>query len=151
MNLKHCLVVVTGLLFSMGGMATSPGTIHAQPYFEGKTMTMVLGTAPGGRRDRIARTTARFLTHYIPGNPKVLVQNIPGGQGIPAQRKFNRGRTDGSTIAIVPSSDMEAPFFGTPGANYKPKDYVWVGALGTGKQRNILFTHKQAGFNSLEE
>jgi len=54
-------------------------------------------------------------------------------------------------IAIVTSSDMEAPFFGTPGANYNPKDYVWVGALGTGKQRNILFTHKQAGFNSLED
>ena len=150
MLFRLLLTFLTGLVMALGLVAT-PATSHAQPYFEGKTMTMVLGTAPGGRRDRIARTTARFLTQYIPGKPKILIQNIPGGQGIPAQRKFNRGRTDGSMIAIVVSSDMEAPFFGTPGANYNPKDYVWVGALGTGKQRNILFTHKQAGFNSLED
>ena len=150
MRLKHLLSAFTSVIIALGSI-TIPSITHAQPYFEGKTMTMVLGTAPGGRRDRIARTTARFLSQYIPGEPRVLVQNIPGGQGIPAQRKFNRGRTDGSMIAIVTSSDMEAPFFGSPGANYNPKDYVWVGALGTGKQRNILFTHKQAGFDSLED
>ena len=150
MQMRYYILAITVIVTVIGSLNT-PSTTYAQHYFEGKTMTMVLGTAPGGRRDRIARTTARFLTQYIPGKPRVLVQNIPGGQGIPAQLKFNRGRTDGSMIAIVTSSDMEAPFFGTPGANYNPKDYVWVGALGTGKQRNILFTHKQAGFNSLED
>ena len=150
MNIRDCLSVFTGMVIAMGSVAT-PSTTHAQPYFEGKTMTMVLGTSPGGRRDRIARTTARFLSMYIPGKPRVLVQNIPGGQGIPAQRRLNQGKTDGSMIGIVTSSDMAAPFFGTPGADYNFKDYVWVGALGTGKQRDILFTHKQAGFNSLED
>lgn len=150
MDLKHCISVFTGLVIAMGSVGT-PSTLHAAPYFEGKTMTMVLGTSPGGRRDRIARFTARFLSKYIPGNPRIAVQNIPGGQGIPAQMKFSRGRTDGSIIGIVTSTDMEAPYFGTPGANYKPQDYVWIGSVGTGKNRQILFTHKQAGFNTLED
>ena len=150
MNLRHTLSVITGLVISMGSV-NIPSTLHAAPYFEGKTMTMVLGTSPGGRRDRIARFTARFLSKYIPGNPRIAVQNIPGGQGIPAQMKFSQGRTDGSMIGIVTSTDMEAPYFGTPGANYKPRDYVWIGSVGTGKNRQILFTHKQAGFNTLED
>ena len=77
MNLRHCHSVFTGLVIAMSSVAT-PSTTHAQPYFEGKTMTMVLGTSPGGRRDRIAQTTARFLSMYIPVKPRVLVQNIPG-------------------------------------------------------------------------
>ncbi len=132
-------------------LGTTPKNLQAQLYFQDKTISMVLGTSPGSRRDRIARVTAQYLSQYIPGKPNILVQNIPGGQGIPAQRKFNRGRTDGTMMAIVTSSDMEAPFFGTPGANYNPKDYVWIGALGTGKQRNFLFTNKKAGFKTLED
>jgi len=41
MNLRHCHSVFTGLVIAMGSVAT-PSTTHAQPYFEGKTMTMVL-------------------------------------------------------------------------------------------------------------
>jgi len=137
-------------LLSLAVVLTSSPT-QAKDYFEGKSITMVLGTAPGGRRDRIARTTARFLSKYIPGKPNILVQNIPGGKGIPAQLKFSRGKSDGTVIGVVVSSDMEAPYFGTPGAKYNPRDYVWVGALGTGKQRNVMYTHKRAGFTSLED
>ncbi len=150
MSLRHYISVFTGVFIAMGSV-TTPGTTQAQPYFEGKTITMILGSAPGGRRDRISRTTAKFLRKYIPGKPSILIQNIPGGKGIPAQMKFSRSRNDGTVIATVVSSDMEAPYFGAPGAKYNPRDYVWVGAVGTGKQRNVLFTHKQAGFNTLED
>jgi len=123
----------------------------AKDYFEGKTITLIVGTQPGGRRDRITRTNAKFLSKYIPGNPSILVQNIPGGKEIPSQLKIARGRPDGSIMGVVSSSATEAPYFGTPGANYDPRKYVYIGSIGTGKQRNILFTHKQAGFKSLED
>ena len=122
-----------------------------QPTFEGKTITMILGTRPGGRRDRIARTIAKHLTKNLPGHPAVLVQNIPGGKGIPAQLKFSRAEPDGSVIAVVVSSDMEAPSFGTPGATYKPREYQWIGSVRTGKQRNTLFTTKKSGFKTIDD
>jgi tripartite-type tricarboxylate transporter receptor subunit TctC len=150
MTTRKLFLIFTGLLIGLGSVGI-PRTGHSQPYYKGKSITMILGSAPGGRRDRISRTTARFLSKYIPGNPNILVQNIPGGKGIPGQLRFSRGKTDGTVLGLVVSSDMEAPYFGTPGANYNPRDYVWVGAIGTGKQRNVLYTHKRAGFNSLKE
>jgi hypothetical protein len=94
---------------------------------------------------------ARFLTKHIPGNPTILVQNIPGGKEIPSQLKIFNGRPDGSIMGVVTSSATEAPYFGTPGANYDPRKYVYIGSPGTGKNRQTLLTHKRAGFNSLED
>ena len=119
----------------------------AAPYFEGKSITLVVGTQPGGRRDRITRTTAKFLSRYIPGNPTILVQNIPGGKEIPSQMKIAKGRPDGSIMGVVTSSATEAPFFGTPGADYDPRKYRYIGAIGTGKNRQTLFTHNQSASN----
>ncbi len=71
-------------LLSLAVVLTSSPT-PAKDYFEGKTITLILGSQPGGRRDRVTRTTARFLSKHIPGNPNVIVQNIPGGKEIPSQ------------------------------------------------------------------
>ncbi|MCZ6489100.1 MAG: hypothetical protein O7A06_01030, partial [Acidobacteria bacterium] len=63
-------------LLSLAVVLTSSPT-PAKDYFEGKTITLVLGSQPGGRRDAVTRTTAKFLSKHIPGNPNVIVQNIP--------------------------------------------------------------------------
>ena len=133
------------------GLVITPDSIHAEPYFKGKTITLIVGTQPGGRRDRITRTTAKFLTKYIPGKPTILVQNIPGGKEVPSQLKIFKGRPDGSIMGVITSTATEAPYFGTPGANYDPTQYVYIGSIGTGKNRQTLLLHTQAGFNSLEE
>ncbi len=138
------------VLLSLAIVLTSSPT-PAKDYFEGKTITVILGTSPGGRRDRITRTTAKFLAKYIPGNPTILVQNIPGGKEVPSQLKIFKGRPDGTIMGVITSSATEAPYFGTPGANYDPRKYVYIGAVGTGKSRMTLFTLKKAGFHSLED
>ncbi len=123
----------------------------AKDYFEGKTITLVVGSQPGGRRDRVTRTTARFLSKHIPGNPTIMVQNIPGGKEIPSQLKIFKGRPDGSILGVVNSNATEVPYFGTPGANFDPNKYMYIGSAGTGNFRQTLFTHIQAGFKSLED
>lgn len=122
-----------------------------QPYFHGKTITFQVGAPAGGRQDRIARTIARYLTKYTPGHPVFLIQNKSGGQGIPAMLALSKGPTDGSFMATVISSYMEAPYFGAPGATYDPRAFVYVGAPGTGKQRNTLFFHPRAGIKTVED
>jgi tripartite-type tricarboxylate transporter receptor subunit TctC len=131
----------------------APLTTHAaeQPYFHGKTITLQVGAPAGGRQDRIARTMARYLTKYTPGNPVFLIQNKTGGQGIPAMLALSKGPTDGSFMSTVISSYMEAPYFGAPGATYDPRAFVYVGAPGTGKQRNALFFHPRAGIKTVED
>jgi tripartite-type tricarboxylate transporter receptor subunit TctC len=91
------------------------------PYFQGKTITLQVGSGPGGRQDRIARTIAKYLTKYVPGNPVFVIQNRSGGQGIPAMMNLSKGPSDGSFMSMVISAFLEAPYFGAPGANYDPR------------------------------
>src|SRR5262245_23002165 len=119
-------------------------------YFQGKNLTFQVGAPAGGRQDRIARTLAKFLTKYTPGNPTFLIQNKTGGQGIPAMLALSKGPADGSFLSMVISSYLEAPYFGAPGANYDPRHFVYVGAPSTGKQRNILIMHSRSGIKTLD-
>ena len=122
-----------------------------QPYFQGKVIALQVGAQAGGRQDRIARTLARYLTKYTPGNPSFLIQNKSGGQGIPAMLTLSKAPTDGSFMSMVISSYLEAPYFGAPGATYEPRNFVYVGAPSTGKQRNVLFMHQRAGIKTLDD
>jgi tripartite-type tricarboxylate transporter receptor subunit TctC len=122
-----------------------------QPYFQGKTVTLQVGAPAGGRQDRIARTMAKYLSKYTPGNPAFLIQNKTGGQGIPAMLALSKGPVDGSFMSTVISSYMEAPYFGAPGATYEPRNFVYVGGPSTGKQRNALFFHQRTGIKTLED
>src|SRR5499426_2108135 len=134
-------------------LLASPLVISAgeQPYFHGKTITLQVGAPAGGRQDRIARTMAKYLSKYTPGNPAFLIQNKSGGQGIPAMLALSKGPTDGSFMSMVISSYLEAPYFGVPGATYDPRTFVYVGAPSTGKQRNVLVVHQRAGIKTLDD
>jgi tripartite-type tricarboxylate transporter receptor subunit TctC len=134
-------------------LITLPSNTDAaeQAYFSGKTITLQVGAPAGGRQDRIARTLAKYLTRYTPGNPAFLIQNKTGGQGIPAMLALSKGPTDGSFMSMVISSYLEAPYFGAPGATYEPRNFVYVGAPSTGKQRNVLFMHRRAGIRTFED
>jgi tripartite-type tricarboxylate transporter receptor subunit TctC len=122
-----------------------------QPHFYGKTITLQVGAEAGGRQDRIARTLAKYLAKYTPGNPAFLIQNKSGGQGIPAMLALSKAASDGSFMSMVISSYLEAPYFGAPGATYEPRNFVYVGAPSTGKQRNVLIVHQRTGIRTLDD
>ena len=140
------------IIYLIALLTTPPGIDAAEPpYFQGKTITLQVGAPAGGRQDRIARTMAKYLTKYTPGNPVFLIQNKSGGQGIPAMLTLSKGPTDGSFMSTVISSYLEAPYFGAPGATYEPRNFVYVGGPSTGKQRNVLVFHRRAGIKKLDD
>ncbi len=151
---KKLLIFAKIKLFLLCFFASGGGTASldaAQPYFHGKTITLQVGAQAGGRQDRIARTMAKYLSKYTPGNPVFVIFNKTGGQGIPAMLALSKGATDGSFMSTVISSYMEAPYFGAPGANYDPRKFVYVGAPSTGKQRNVLIFHQRSGIKALAD
>ncbi|MGZ9125398.1 MAG: hypothetical protein ACXW48_20380, partial [Candidatus Binatia bacterium] len=67
-------------------------------FYAGKTVTVVVGSAPGGLYDIWARLFARNMGKYIPGNPTMLVQNMPGGGSmIAANYLYGIAKPDGLT------------------------------------------------------
>ncbi len=85
---------------SMGAMALHVDEAQAQaPYFEGKTITIVVGSGSGGTMDTNARQIAFNIGKYIPGNPQVVVQNMPGGAGLLATNYvYEVAQPDGLTL-----------------------------------------------------
>jgi tripartite-type tricarboxylate transporter receptor subunit TctC len=72
------------------------------PYFQGKTMTIIVGTGAGDLYDLYARAIALFMGKYLPGNPNVLVQNMPGaGHMIAANYVYNIAKPDGLTMGAI--------------------------------------------------
>ncbi len=71
----------------------------AKPFYEGKTITFVAASAPGGGTDRFTRLFARFLPRFIPGKPNIIVENMPGGGTIVGSNYvYMKAKPDGLTI-----------------------------------------------------
>jgi tripartite-type tricarboxylate transporter receptor subunit TctC len=114
-------------------LAGNPASAQTPISFEGKTITLMVGFAAGGGTDLSARTLAPFLTKYLPGNPPVVVSNIPGAEGMVAMNTFvQRTKPDGLTV-VMGSANVSDPLqYRREQARYDPTKYNFVGGLGRG-------------------
>jgi tripartite-type tricarboxylate transporter receptor subunit TctC len=97
-------------------------------FYRGRTVALVVGSSTGGGYDTMARAIARFIGRHIPGNPTVVVRNMPGAGGITAMNYlFNSAERDGSVMALVQNNTPLEPLFGTRQARYDPTRVNWLG------------------------
>lgn len=83
------------------GLTDAPSA-SAQSYYKGKTIKMIVRSAPGGGYDFYGRLLARHMPRHIPGNPNMVVINMPGAGGIVAANYLaNRAKRNGTEIAIL--------------------------------------------------
>ena len=114
-------------------IAFATGAAQAQSveqFYRGRTVTMTIAAAPGGVNDLASRLVAQHMGKYIPGNPTIVSQNIPGGAGvIGANRMFNSVEKDGSVIAILDRGAPQVAILGDPNAKYDPVRFTWLGSI----------------------
>jgi tripartite-type tricarboxylate transporter receptor subunit TctC len=97
-------------------------------FYKGKTVTLILSSAAGGGYDVLGRLIAHHLPKHIPGNPTVVVKNMPGAGGIVAANYlFNAAPKDGLTIGGLQNNVPFEPLFGTKEARFDPKKFAWLG------------------------
>src|SRR5215208_4997997 len=91
------LVIVASLWAANGASAQS-----VAEFYSGRQISLTVGSTPGGGYDTQARLVARHLGKHIPGNPNIVVQNMPAAGSLAAtNHMFNIAPKDGSTIALV--------------------------------------------------
>jgi tripartite-type tricarboxylate transporter receptor subunit TctC len=109
------------------------GAAHAQPadpYFKGKTVTIAVGGTAGGGIDIGARLLARYLGKYLPGEPKVQVQLVPGAGGVRLiEQLYAVAPKDGSFIGAFSTGPIIEPLISLRNVKYKISDFTAVGAL----------------------
>jgi tripartite-type tricarboxylate transporter receptor subunit TctC len=97
-------------------------------FYEGKTISLIVANAPGGGYDANARALARYMPRYIPGNPSIVVKNMPGAGGlVAANHMFSIATPDGLTFALLSRSTPLQPLMGLTAARYKAEDFTWLG------------------------
>jgi tripartite-type tricarboxylate transporter receptor subunit TctC len=115
------------LLFAATAIQTARAD-SVEDFYHGKTISLVVGSSPGGGYDALSRVVARFLGKHIPGNPSVIVRNMPGAGGILATGFIaNVAPRDGLTIASVLANTPFEPLLGTKEANYDATKLTWLG------------------------
>lgn len=101
--------------------------------FKGKTITMVVGYAAGGGTDLIGRLVAPNLTKLLPGNPTVVVQNMPGASGGKAMAFVaQKANPDGHSLVMGAANAVDPLTYRTESLNYKPEEFEIVGGFGRG-------------------
>jgi tripartite-type tricarboxylate transporter receptor subunit TctC len=120
-------ILLSGLI---AGLPAAAAAQSVEQFYRGRTMTLVVGTSPGGINDISSRLVARHLGRFIPGNPNIIVQNVPGGGGlVTANRIFNAAERDGSVITKLERAVPQLAIQGNRNANFDPMKFTWLGSL----------------------
>jgi len=111
-----------------------PGPAAADPvadFYSGKTVQVLIGFSPGGGYDLYARTLARYMGRHIPGNPKLVPQNMPGAGSLKVVNYlFNAAPRDGTTLATFARGVVYEPILGHPdGAQFEAPKFNWIGSI----------------------
>jgi tripartite-type tricarboxylate transporter receptor subunit TctC len=110
---------------------------QGEPYYKGKTLRLVVGSATGNFYDSWARLIAHHWAKYIPGNPNVLVQNMPGAGSITAVNYvYTVAKPDGLTVVLPNNSIYIEQLVGRKEAQFDLRKYHW---LGSASQDSIMF------------
>ena len=107
-----------------------PPGATAQDFYRGKTVTIVVGYSAGGGYDQYTRLLARHIGRHIPGNPNIVVQNMPGAASLTSVRYLSAtAPKDGTVITMFDPGLILESLSAPERFNVKFSDYQWLGAM----------------------
>jgi tripartite-type tricarboxylate transporter receptor subunit TctC len=121
------------------------------PFYEGKTLTIIQGRDPGGTGDIRARTVVPFLQKYLPGNPNIVMEYMPGGGSRKAANHlFTGAEPDGLTIGNVSNGMVAAAILKSEGVLYDLDKFVYLGSPFS-SHHAVFITRKELGLDTIEK
>lgn len=119
-------------------------------FFKGKTLSIIVSSAPGGGYDAISRAVARVLPAHLAGAPTVIVQNMPGAGGIVAGNYiYTRAPKDGTAIAQLQQIVAFAPLLGSKEAAFDAEKMGWLGS--PAHETGVFIVWHTLGISRLDE
>ena len=151
---KHAaiLTIAVFLLLSLVWHLGFAPALQAQtdPFYKGKTIRIVVGSDAGAFYDRWARLLARHIGKYIPGNPDIIVQNMPGaGSIIAANYVYGVAKPDGLTLGVPLNSLYLDEVVGRKEVQFDMRKFGWIGSP-VGEAR-LLYMRADAPYTSIAD
>lgn len=125
---KRCSLAFAALLIWLAAGVTSRADDVAR-FYSGKEIRFVVGSAPGGTYDLLARIVARHMSAHIPGNPSIVVQNQPTAGGIVMTNElYALGPKDGTVVGVPLNGIPAAPLLQPQVARFDSAKLIWLGS-----------------------
>jgi tripartite-type tricarboxylate transporter receptor subunit TctC len=122
----------------------------ADDFYQGKTLTLVIGSDVSGEYTAGGRIVAKHLGRHLPGNPTIVTQNMPGASSIKAANfLYSVAPKDGLTFGLV---SKDVPIYeatGMQNVNYKSRDFIWIGSLSGAN--NLVVVWAATGIKTLDD
>ena len=131
----------------------APSTAAADPvadFYRGKSISMIIATAPGGDYDLRARLVSRHIGRHIPGNPAIVPRNMPGGVGIQAANYMaNVAAQDGTSLHAIMQNMSTHQALGGAGVEFDTRKFFWIG--NTTDTPNTLVAWHTTGIRTIQD
>jgi tripartite-type tricarboxylate transporter receptor subunit TctC len=146
--MKAALLLVIAIQFGVVRAAEA-----ADDFFKGKNVKIFSGTTAGSGTDAYARLIQQYLGKHIPGNPSVVVENMPAGNGLAAiNHIYNIAAKDGTEIGLFNRSALFAPLLGDSNAKFAPELLNWIGTPGSfGDDAWVFMIRSDLPYRSFED
>jgi tripartite-type tricarboxylate transporter receptor subunit TctC len=120
------------------------------PFYQGKSLRLIVGSPAGSNYDQYARLLAPYLNKYIPGQPEVVVQNMGGaGSVIAANHVYRLAAPDGLTLVSILPAIYFDQLVGRKEVQFDYAKFAWIGS--TDRSNNLLIMRTDAAFKTLND
>ncbi len=147
--MPHAGSKISALVFLVLGLWAA--SVSAQDgFFKGKTVRIIVGASAGGGYDTYSRAIARHMGKHIPGNPAIVVDNMPGaGFLISANYMYKIAKPDGLTIGHFIGGLFLQQLLGKPGIEFDARKFEYMGV--PAQDNYMLAVHKSTGITSIDQ
>jgi tripartite-type tricarboxylate transporter receptor subunit TctC len=148
--MRATIAGLVGITIAAAALAQPAQADEVADFYKGKTVTIVVGHQAGTGFDVYARVLQRHLGEHIPGNPAVIVQNMPGASGVIATNWLaNIAPKDGTVMATAVYTIVFEPLFGNDKAKFDPAKLNWLGNME--QSVAICGVSKASGVNTFKD
>jgi len=148
---KGPIAALLGLLLAATTVAAARAQTPAE-FYKGKQITLVTSASVGGGYDQYARILAKYMPKFIPGNPTIVVQNMPGADGLRAANYlYNVAAQDGSVIGGLARNNGLAHFYNPDNTSlqFDARKFHWLGS--PQQEIGLLVLRTEKGAKTIED
>ena len=141
-----CLSLI--LLFA--AIAVTGARADVADFYRGKLLRIFVGYGPGAGYDVYARLLGRHIARYLPGQPTVVIQNMPGAASLTMTNyMYNVAARDGTAIGLPARGLFIEPLFGNENAKFEARKFTWIGSMS--RDVSTCFTWHTSGIATVED
>ena len=145
------MALACGAAFAFAvALPVSSSSASAEEFYEKKRITLMVGSAPGGGYDTLARAVVRWWGKHIPGNPNFIVQNMPGASSLNmTNHVYTVATRDGTVVALANNAMPTAPILYPETARFDPSKLSWI--AGPSRDAMVVMVWHTAPVQSMQE